>query len=163
MDGAGAHSHHRRPQAETGEGVVSRAAASRLAVFGSVDGLTMFLGLALGLIVSRQSASAVWHAALGGAAGELIGMTSGQWLSDRASGFPAALACGAAGGVACILPAIPFLVLPGDRARLAALGIAVVVAGVIARARPERGWQAVLDTYGILAGAGVLSGLTGLI
>lgn len=140
-----------------------RASAGRLAVFGSVDGLTMFLGLALGLIVSRQSSPAVWHAALGGAAGELIGMTSGQWLSDRASGLPVALACGIAGGTACALPAIPFLVLPQGSARLAALGTAAVVAGVIARARPEHGWRAVLDTYGILLTAGTVSGLTGLL
>lgn len=37
--------------------------------FGGVDGLTMFLGLALGLIASRQGSSAVWHAALGGQPG----------------------------------------------------------------------------------------------
>lgn len=136
---------------------------SRLAVFGSVDGLTMFLGLALGLIVSRQGASAVWHAALGGAAGELVGMTSGQWLSDRASGFRVALGCGLAGAVACILPAWPVLVLPQAAGRLTALGIAAVVAGVISWVRPEHGRAAILDTYGILIGAGLLSGLTGLL
>ena len=123
----------------------------------------MFLGLALGLIVSRQGAPAVWHAALGGAAGELVGMTSGQWLSDRASGFKVALGCGVAGAVACILPAWPFLVFAPVPARWAALGIAAAVAGVIAWARPEHGWVAILDTYGILIGAGLLSGLTGLI
>lgn len=142
---------------------MSRGPAARLAVFGGVDGLTMFLGLTLGLIVSRQSASAVWHAALGGAAGELIGMTSGQWLSDRTSGLPAALACGIAGAAACIAPAWPFLILASGPARLAALVIAAVVAGLIARARPEHGWAAIADTYGILIGAGLLSGLTGLI
>lgn len=136
---------------------------SRLAIFGSVDGLTMFLGLALGLIVSSQTASAVWHAALGGAAGELVGMTSGQWLSDRASGFRIALGCGLAGAVACILPGIPYLFLTSPAALGSALLIAWGEAGVIAWVRPEHGLTAVLDTYGILIGAGLLSGLTGLL
>ena len=137
--------------------------AGRLAVFGGVDGLTMFLGLTVGLVVSRQGSAAVWHAALGASAGELIGMTSGQWLSDKASGFKVALACGAAGAAACAVPAIPFLVSGGIPARISALIIAAVVAGVISWLRPERGVAAVAITYGILAGAGVLSGLTGLI
>ncbi len=139
------------------------AGAGRLAVFGSVDGLTMFLGLTAGLVVSRQGSSAVWHAALGGAAGELIGMSSGQWLSDRESGVRAALACGAAGAAACAAPAVPFLVATGGAAKIAALAVAAVVAGVIARARPEHGWAAVASTYGVLAAAGAVSGLTGLI
>lgn len=136
---------------------------SRLAIFGSADGLTLFLGLVLGLVVSSQTSSAIWHAALGGASGELVGMSAGQWLSDRSSGIWVALACGIAAAAACILPAWPFLVFPADQARIAALGIAVIIAGVIAWARPEHGWVAIADTYGILIGAGLLSGLTALI
>jgi hypothetical protein len=136
---------------------------SRLAVFGSVDGLTMFLGLTAGLIVSRQGEAAIWHSALGGSAGELIGMTSGQWLSDRAAGWKAAVACGVAGAAACGLPAVPFLLASGTAARLGALACAVAVAGVISWLRPERGIAAIALTYGILAAAGILSGLTGLI
>jgi hypothetical protein len=141
----------------------ARQPARQLAVFGAVDGLTMFLGLTLGLIVSRQSPGAVWHAALGGAAGELVGMTAGQHLSDPVSGWFAALACGVAGGMACVLPAFPYLILTGTTAFGMALGIAAVVAGVIAWLRPERGLAAVARTFGILAAAGALSGLTGLI
>lgn len=140
-----------------------KADGTRLAIFGGVDGLTMFLGLTAGLVVSRHDSSAIWHAALGGAAGELIGMTSGQWLSDRASGWRVAMACGAAGAAACAVPAIPFLVMSGTAARIAALVIAAAVAGVISWLRPERGPAAVAITYGILIAAGLLSGLTGLI
>jgi hypothetical protein len=138
-------------------------AGSRLAIFGGVDGLTMFLGLTVGLVVARQGSAAVWHAAFGGGAGELIGMTSGQWLSDRASGWRVALLCGVAGAIACAVPGIPFLVASGMAARVAALVIAAVIAGVISWLRPERGAAAVSLTYGILVAAGVLSGLTGLI
>jgi hypothetical protein len=139
------------------------AGATRLAVFGGVDGLTMFLGLTLGLIVARQGASAVWHAALGGAAGELVGMTAGQHLSDPESGWRVALGCGAAGALACILPAWPFLVWSRIPALGASLAFAGVIAGVIAVARPEHGWAAIVRTYGILIAAGLLSGLTGLL
>jgi hypothetical protein len=137
--------------------------ATRLAIFGSVDGLTMFLGLVLGLIVARQSGTAAWHAALGGGAGELAGMTAGQYISDRASGLRVAAGCGLAGAAACIAPGIPFAFLARRPALIAALVIAAVVGAGIAWLRPERGLQAIGQTYGVLVAAGVLSGLTGLI
>jgi len=136
--------------------------AGQLAVFGGVDGLTMFLGLVAGLVIAHQGNTAVWHAALGGAAGELVGMTAGQHLSDPNSGWLPALACGAAGALACVLPGLPFLAAHGSAAVAAALVIAAAVAAVIAWLRPEHGLIAIARTYGILAAAGVLSGLTGL-
>jgi hypothetical protein len=139
------------------------ATLSRLAVFGSVDGLTLFLGLTIGLIVARQGHQAIWHAALGGAAGELVGMTAGQHLSDPDSGWRVAIACGAASGLACVLPAFPYLALTGTVALGAGLGIAAGVAAVITWLRPERGISAIVRTYGILIAAGLLSGLSGLI
>lgn len=136
----------------------------RVSLFGGIDGLTMFLGLVLGLMVSRQVNAAAWHAALGGGAGELVGMTTGQFYSDRAAGFRVALMCGAAGALACVLPGIPFAVTSARwPAVLFAAVAAVGVAGVVAWLRPEHGWGAVLRTFGVLAGAGVLSGLTGFI
>lgn len=137
--------------------------ARELAVFGSVDGLVMFLGLTLGLIVAKQSPTAVWHAALGGAAGELVGMTAGQHLSDPESGWGVAFICGVAGALACILPAFPYLALTGITALAIALGIAMGVATVVAQLRPERGVTAYVRTFGILIAAGALSGLSGLI
>jgi VIT1/CCC1 family predicted Fe2+/Mn2+ transporter len=136
----------------------------RFMLFGSVDGLTMFLGLVLGLMVSQQSTTAAWHAALGGAAGELIGMTTGQFMSDRADGIWVALACGTAGALACGIPAIPFFFTDNRiRATAGAVLIAMGVAAIVAWQRPEHGWQAASRTFGVLVGAGVLSGLTGLI
>lgn len=152
-----------QPQQSQPSATSSRA-ARRLALFGSVDGLTMFLGLVLGLVVSRQSNAAAWHAALGGAMGELVGMATGQYMSDRAAGLKPALACGLAGAAACALPGLPYIMLSSRLAAgLAAGAIAMAVAGVVAWQRPERGWAAVLTTYGVLAGAGLLSGLTGLL
>jgi hypothetical protein len=139
------------------------ASVRQLATFGMVDGLVVVAGLVLGLVVARQAPAAVWHAALGGAAGELVGMTAGQHLSDPGSGWRPALACGAASGIACVLPAVPYLVTTGAAALAAALTAAVAIAAVITWLRPERGWQAVVRTYGILIGAGLLAGLSGLL
>ena len=139
------------------------APVRQLATFGLVDGLVVVTGLILGLVVARQAPAAVWHAALAGAAGELVGMSAGQHLSDPDSGWRPALACGAAGGIACVLPALPYLAWRGAAALAAALAVAVAVAAVIAWLRPERGMPAVVRTYGILAAAGLLAGLTGLI
>jgi VIT1/CCC1 family predicted Fe2+/Mn2+ transporter len=141
----------------------SEPGTARLAIFGGVDGLTMFLGLVLGIIVSRQPGTAAWHAALGGAAGELVGMTSGQYISDRAAGLSAALACGVAGAVACALPGVPFVFLPRTDALGVALVTAVLIAAIITWMRPEKGLAAVAQTYGVLIAAGILAGLTGLI
>jgi hypothetical protein len=135
----------------------------QLATFGMVDGLVMVTGLVLGLVVARQVPAAVWHAALAGAAGELVGMSAGQHLSDPDSGWRPALSCGAAGGIACMLPALPYLAWRGTGALAAALAVAVTVAAVVAWLRPERGMIAVIHTYGVLIGAGLLAGLTGLI
>lgn len=134
-----------------------------VSVFGAVDGLVMFLGLTLGLIVAKQSTTAVWHAALGGAAGELVGMTVGQHLSSPEDGWLVSLACGVSGALACIIPGVPFLFLPRYQALTVAIILATIVAGIIAWMRPEKGVKAITRTYGILIGAGILSGLTGLI
>ena len=132
------------------------------AVFGGVDGLTMVMAIVTGLLIARQPGSAAWHAAFGGAGGELVGMSAGQYLSDREAGLKVALTVGVAGGSACVLPAIPFALLPRFPAACAAVVTVLVLAGVIAWLRPEHGLQAVLRTYGILLAAGLLSGLTGL-
>ena len=136
-----------------------------LAVFGSVDGLTLFMGLILGLVVSQQTNNAAWHAALGGGMGELVGMSVGAWLSGSTTGgWTGAAACGVAGCLSCLLPGIPFAVLSSREAALvASLIAAAAVAAVISVLRPEHGLVAVTHTYAVLLLAGVLSGLTGLL
>jgi len=135
----------------------------QLTIFGCIDGLVIFLGLTIGLIVAHQSQVAVWHAALGGAGGELVGMTAGQHLSDPESGWSTALLCGVSSAVACLLPAIPYVTMTHNYAIIISLVVAVVIAGVIARMRPEHGMSAVVRTYGIIIAAGIISGLTGLV
>jgi VIT1/CCC1 family predicted Fe2+/Mn2+ transporter len=144
----------------TGDG---HADTARLAVFGSIDGLTMFYGITAGLIVAHQGAAAAWHGALGGAAGELIGMSVGQYESDRQAGKKVAVVCGLAGALACLLPAVPYALVSGWVALIPALLISLLVGAVVCWLRPERGLRAVTRTYLVLIGAGLLSGLTGLI
>jgi hypothetical protein len=142
---------------------VKASKTTTLAVFGSVDGLVMFMGVVFGILVSHHGASAAWHAALGGATGELVGMTAGQHESDPEAGWKTAVMCGVAGAVACVLPGVPFAVTSGRTALIWAAGIAIVVAAAICWLRPQRGLEAVSKTYGVLAVAAVLSGLSGLI
>lgn len=136
---------------------------SRMAVLGSVDGLVMFMGIVFGILVSHHGGSAAWHAALGGGTGELVGMTAGIHESEPSAGWGKALICGAAGAVACVLPAVPFLFWSQWAALWAAMGISVALGAVIAWLRPEHGWRAIADTYLVLFAAAILSGLSGLI
>lgn len=140
-----------------------RSPLLRPAVLGSADGLTIVLGLIVGLAVSRQPSSAVWHAALAGGLAELVGMTAGMWLSEGDSGFRVALTCGVASLGACVLPAVPYAAGGGFAALLAALVLVAAAAGAISWLRPERGILAAVQTYGVLVVAAVLTGAVALI
>jgi VIT1/CCC1 family predicted Fe2+/Mn2+ transporter len=131
-------------------------------IFGSADGLVAFLGVLAGLVVARQQAAAVWHAALGVGLAEMVGMTLGQYWSAKEDGLAAALACGLASAVACIAPAVPYSVARGGAALAASLLLTAGVAALICWLRPERGWAAVVHTYGLLVLAAVLCGASGL-
>jgi hypothetical protein len=129
-------------------------------VLGAVDGVILVLGLVAGLVVARQGAGAVWHAALSGGLVELVGMTAASRLSGKS--LAQAWACGAATAAAAIVPALPFLVAAGAAATACSLGLVVLEAAAIAWLRPERGRAAVVQTFGWLALAGVVSALGGL-
>lgn len=132
---------------------MDRKQASRQAVFGGADGLT----LALGLIVSLSGQPhAIVRAAAGAGLAEFVGMTAGAWLSDASSGFMPALANGGAALLACVIPAMPYVLATGAAALIASLMLVAAVAGVISWLRPERGILAVAQTYGILLAAAAL-------
>lgn len=132
---------------------MDRKQASRQAVFGGADGLT----LALGLIVSLSGQPhAIVRAAAGAGLAEFVGMTAGAWLSDASSGFMPALANGGAALLACVIPAMPYVLATGAAALITSLMLVAAVAGVISWLRPERGILAVAQTYGILLAAAAL-------
>lgn len=132
-------------------------------ILGAADGLVIVLGLVVGLVIARQPASAVWHAALSGGVAELVGMTAGVWLSDGQARFPRALACGAAALAACVLPALPYAVAAGALALAATAGLVLVAGGVIAWLRPQHGAAALAQTFGTLLAAAILTAGTALL
>lgn len=137
--------------------------AMRAGLFGAVDGMSAFMGILAGLVVAHQPASAVWWAALSCGLAKLVGMTSGQYQSDAQSGWGAALICGGMAGAGCTVPAIPYLVFTGPLALGLALFLVVVECSLIAWLRPEKGWRAWLQTFGLTALVAVVCALAAVI
>ena len=133
------------------------------AIMGGADGLGIVLGLLAGLIVSHQSAHAVWVAALSGGVAEFLAMANGRRLSDSSSGWLPPLVIGAASLAACVVPAVPYALSSGPLALALALALACAVAAGISWLRPERGVLAVAETYGLMAIVAVACGLLGLV
>jgi hypothetical protein len=67
-----------------------------------------------------------------------------------------ALANGGAALLACVIPAMPYVLATGAAALITSLMLVAAVAGVISWLRPERGILAVAQTYGILLAAAAL-------
>jgi hypothetical protein len=67
---------------------------------------------------------------------------------------------GAATSVTIIVPAVPWIFSSGDTAAAFSCLIALVVAGLISRARPG-GWSTWLQTYGVLIGVGAIAAIAG--
>jgi VIT1/CCC1 family predicted Fe2+/Mn2+ transporter len=120
------------------------------AILGAADGLT----LAVSLIFGRSPG--VFHAALDAGIGEFVGMGAALYLASDRKGLGAALLCGLATFLGCVLPAAPFAVADNWVARGASAAIAVAVAAVICKLRPEKGWVAVAETYGVILTAAAL-------
>lgn len=90
-------------------------------------------------------------------------MTAGAWLSDEKAGFAPAIANGGTAFLACIIPALPYVALSGWPAMAASLALVALVAAVISVLRPEKGFLAVVQTYGILLAAAALCWAASLI
>lgn len=137
---------------------MTRPTAERAAIIlGAADGI----GLAISEILSLHARpSAIFNGGLGAAIAELVMMTAGLWLSsgeDR-TGFLAALACGVATFLACLIPVIPYAVAPGTwGAGISAGALLGVLAAVVVWLRPQRGLVAIAETYGVLLVAGGLA------
>jgi VIT1/CCC1 family predicted Fe2+/Mn2+ transporter len=126
------------------------------------DGLTCAMGIITGLAITHHPA-AVWAAALSAGLAEFPGMASGQYQSAPEDGHAAALVCGAASTAGAVAPAVPYLVVTGAAALWSAVAVAVAVCTLIALVRPDRGWKAFAQSYGITAAAAGLCVAGGLI
>lgn len=140
---------------------MDRSQVTKQTVFGACDGVV----IALGLIVSLTGQShAIVHAAVGAGLAELVGMSSGCWLSDSGAGPWPAVANGGAAFAACVLPAVPYAITTGTVPLVASLLLVCAIAAVIAWLRPEKGVLAIAQTYGVLAvAAGLCYGASLLI
>lgn len=133
------------------------------AVLGAADGLTIVLGLLMSL---RTHQDAIFRASLGAGLAELVGMGAALWLSEenrRPGRFLTAMACGVMTALACVVPAIPYLFIKGVGALLCALLITAIIGGTICSLRPEKGWVAISETYGVLAASATLCYLASLV
>lgn len=120
------------------------------AILGAADGLTIVVALVAG----RNSD--VFHSALDAGIGEFVGMAAALYLSAPVRKLWPAFICGLTTLVACVVPAIPYVALSHRTALWASAAVAAAVGAVVCWLRPEKGWLAVLETYGvILAAAGL--------
>lgn len=130
------------------------------AILGAADGLT----IAISFVFGRDPA--VFHSALDAGIGEFVGMGAALYLSadggENKKLIPA-LVCGLTTLVACVLPALPYLAIGGNLARLLSAAVAAIVAALVCKIRPEKGWVAVAETYGVLIAAGLLCFLASLV
>lgn len=116
------------------------------AILGAADGLTIVVALIFG------RSPAVFHAALDAGIGEFVGMAAALYLSEQRGHFGAALLCGLTTLLACVIPAIPFAAgATGWAPVLAASVFAFLIGEFICWLRPEKGWLAIAETYGVLA------------
>ena len=119
------------------------------AVFGAFDGLTSSLGVLLALAGHPHI---VLPTAVGVGSAEMVGMAAGQWQSDSTDGPGAAVVIGAATGAGCVLPAVPFAVMPPVAAAVSSAVLVLAVTAAIARLRADRGRvRAAVESYAILA------------
>jgi VIT1/CCC1 family predicted Fe2+/Mn2+ transporter len=130
-------------------------------VLGAADGLTLALSELLGL---RAHQSAIFSSGLSAGLGELVGMGAALWLSSESgNGFLSAAGCGVATLLACVLPCIPYAFLHGVVALATALLVAALLGAVVCRLRPEKGWKAIAETYGVLLVSGSICYIASLI
>jgi VIT1/CCC1 family predicted Fe2+/Mn2+ transporter len=127
------------------------------AILGAADGLTIVVALVFG----RNPA--VFHAALDAGIGEFVGMGAALYLSDAHKRIFPALLCGLATLLGCVLPAIPYAVFTGDLARSLSVAIAIGLGSVVCKLRPEKGWLAIAETYGVLFLSALLCFLVSLL
>jgi VIT1/CCC1 family predicted Fe2+/Mn2+ transporter len=90
-------------------------------------------------------------------AAEMVGMAAGQWQSDSEHGAAAAAVIGVATGAGCIVPAVPFALLPPTAAAWCSAALVLAVTAGIARLRAGRGRvRAAAQSFLILAAVAVV-------
>jgi hypothetical protein len=128
------------------------------AIFGASDGLVATMALILA--TEGHGRKVVLAAAIGLLIAEGFGMAASQYLSDPQRDHRLALIMGLATSVAIIVPALPWAFTAGTAAVLGSCCIGLVLAGMIAYARPG-GLESWIQTYGVLIVVGAIATLAG--
>lgn len=128
------------------------------AIFGASDGLVATMALILATM--GHGRKVVLAAAIGLLIAEGFGMAASQYLSDPKRDLRLALIMGIATSLAIIVPAIPWTFVVGTSAVIASCVIGLILAGVIAYARPG-GLESWIQTYSVLIGVGAVATLAG--
>jgi VIT1/CCC1 family predicted Fe2+/Mn2+ transporter len=126
-----------------------KASLARPVIFGIGDGMVSLLGTVWYL---SGHPHLVLPAAISGGVTSAISMAGFDALSDSARPFRESCMLGAATGVGCTLPAIPYAVIGGSAAVAVSLVICVTLAVLIALLRPNRGkGLSILEVLTVLA------------
>jgi hypothetical protein len=138
--------------------VDKKSATITTAIFGSSDGLVASIALILATMTHGQKV--VLAAVFGLLIAEGLGMAASEFLADPKRDVRQALVMGGATSLAIILPGLPWTAASGNAAAVISGVIALVLAGLIAWARPG-GWTTWAQTYGILIGVSVIATIAG--
>lgn len=105
------------------------------AIFGLFDGLTVVLGVIIGLYLHHPDL--IFKSALCVGVAEALGMGAAEWLSETKSGIRGPLTIGISTLLGTALPAVPFLLLARGTAATFAAAIFLISAITIATARAQ--------------------------
>lgn len=137
-----------------------RASLARPVIFGIGDGMVSLLGTVWYL---SGHPAFVLPAAISGGVTSAVSMAGFDALSDSTRSVAESCTLGAATGLGCMLPALPFGIFHGPAAVAASAVICVALAVVIALIRPNRGKAlSLVEVLGVVAlafGAVVACGL----
>jgi len=128
------------------------------AIFGAADGLVATMALIL--VTMGHGHKVVLLAVFGLLVAEGLGMAASEFLSDPQRDLKTATVMGVATSVAIVVPGIPWTFTSGGSATLSSCVIGLILAGVIAAARPG-GWAKWVQTYGVLIAVGAIATLAG--
>lgn len=121
------------------------------AIFGLFDGLTVVLGVIIGLYSHHPNL--IFKTALGVGIAEALGMGAAEWLSETKSGLRGPAVIGVSTLMGTLLPSLGFLVLARGSAATFAAVVFLISAIAIAtvRAQGKKFVRSAVESVGILA------------
>lgn len=144
----------------TGRPAISARGFARPIIFGIGDGMVSLLGTVWYL---SGHPALVLPAAISGGVTSAVSMAGFDSLSDSTRSVAESCALGAATGLGCMLPALPYAVLHGAAAITSSAVICTALAVIIALIRPNRSRAlSLIEVLGVVAVAFAAVITTGL-